>query len=62
MGLFSLFGRQRSLASLSDLDDNRLSDLGLDRYDLFEARRFESKQVGSFLAQRRNERAHFWLK
>ncbi len=62
MGLFSFFSGKNSLAALSDLDNSRLSDLGLSRRDLFEARHINRKVVGNFLTSRRAERAYFWLK
>ena len=62
MGLFSFFNAKSSLSNLSSLDNNRLSDLGLNRYDLFAARNLSSKNVGNLLSERRAERAHFWLR
>ncbi len=62
MGLFSFFNAKSSLSNLSALDNCRLSDLGLNRYDLFDARHLNAKKAGNFLSERRSERAHFWLK
>lgn len=61
MALFSAFSRRSSLRALSSLDDRRLSDLGLNRYDLAAARS-KGKEASLFLAERRNERAGFWLR
>jgi len=62
MNLFSIFNRNSSLNALSDLDDKRLSDLGLNRYDLHEAKRMSMENAGSLLASRRQERALQWLR
>ncbi len=62
MGIFLDISRKRSLNLLSALDNSRLSDLGLNRYDLFEARNVSSAKLGGFLSQRRSERAHYWLR
>ena len=61
MSLFSLFAHQTALRALAALDDRRLSDLGLNRYDLFDARH-KGRKAGSLLSQRRNERAQSWLR
>lgn len=60
MSIFSLFGRS-AVKALSELDDRRLSDLGLNRYDLFDARR-SGRGASSLLSDRRSERASFWLR
>lgn len=60
MALLSSFFRRTSLHTLFNLDDRRLSDLGLNRYDLFDAKR--SGQGAALLAERRDERAHNWLR
>jgi hypothetical protein len=60
MNLLSFFTRGASVKALSALDDRRLSDLGLNRYDLFEAR--GSRCAASLLEIRRSERAEFWLR
>jgi hypothetical protein len=62
MGIFSNIIRRRSISALSSLDNSRLSDLGLNRYDLFDAGRIAPKNVAGLLNQRRSERAHFWLR
>lgn len=62
MGIFSKFARRQSLSALSSLDNSRLSDLGLNRYDLLDAKRISSEKIGSLLDERRAERAHFWLR
>lgn len=62
MNLFSVFSRRSSYNALSDLDDRRLSDLGLNRYDLREALQMNTANAGIFLATRRNERAESWLR
>lgn len=61
MALFSFFSRGATLRALSALDDCQLSDLGLNRYDLADARR-KGEAVSTLLAERRNERAGFWLR
>lgn len=60
MALLSALIRRASWRNLSNLDDRRLSDLGLNRYDLFDANR--SNNGAALLAERRNERAHNWLR
>lgn len=55
----SLFGN-KALSDLSNLDDRRLADLGLCRYDLFDAGR--SRNASELLKSRRNERATYWLR
>ena len=62
MGLFSFFNNQRSIASLNNMDSHRLSDLGLNKFDLYDARHLSSKKAGCLLNARRSERAHFWLR
>ena len=62
MGLFSNITRRKSLNALSALDNSALSDLGLNRYDLFDAKRCAPNKIAGFLNQRRSERAHFWLR
>ena len=47
---------------LSDMDDRRLSDLGLNRYDLFDGRRLNGKARGALYSARRSERAQSWLR
>lgn len=60
MHLFNMFSRRNSLSALSRLDDRRLSDLGLNRYDLFDAG--NCRDAAILLADRRNERAFNWLR
>ncbi len=62
MGIFLNISRKRSLNALSGLDNSRLSDLGLNRYDLFDARNVSPAKLGGFLDQRRSERAYFWMR
>ncbi len=62
MGLFSRFTNRHLLNELSSFNDARLNDLGLNRYDLLDARHVKSKRLGDFLSKRRAERAHFWLR
>jgi len=62
MSLFSMFNRRSSLNALSDLDDKRLSDLGLNRYDLHDAKRLSAVNASFLLASRREERAEYWLR
>lgn len=61
MPLFSMFTRSSGLKALAELDDRMLSDLGLCRHDLAQAR---AKGRGSkmFLNGRRSERAGSWLR
>ncbi len=47
---------------MSELDAHRLSDLGLNRYDLFDARKLHGQGRGAHLDARRAERAGFWLR
>lgn len=47
---------------LSEMDDRRLSDLGLNRYDLFEGRNMSSSARGALFSARRSERAQDWLR
>lgn len=47
---------------LSEMDDRRLSDLGLNRYDLFEGRNLNSSARGALFSARRSERAQSWLR
>jgi hypothetical protein len=61
MSFFSFIGRNAGFNALSALDDRRLSDLGLARFDLADARR-KGKATGSFLTERRSERAGAWLR
>lgn len=56
MALFSALKRLSGLNSLSALDDHMLSDLGLCRHDIAEARS-KGKATTAFLDTRRNERA-----
>lgn len=60
MALFSALKRLSGLNSLSALDDHMLSDLGLCRHDIAEARS-KGKATTAFLDTRRNERAGGWL-
>ncbi len=66
MNMFSAFSRLysdwASTKSLSKLDSCRLSDLGLTRYDLFDARNMRGTARGDFLTSRRDDRAQFWLR
>lgn len=59
MSIFTAFSRRASLRALFALDDRRLSDMGLTRFDLADARRMASTAL---LNERRNERAGFWLR
>lgn len=61
MSIFNAFFRRSSLSGLAKLDDCRLSDIGLNRYDLFEAAG-KGRHSVAFLNERRSERASFWLK
>ncbi|VAW19653.1 hypothetical protein MNBD_ALPHA12-1562 [hydrothermal vent metagenome] len=47
---------------MSELDACRLSDMGLNRYDLFEARKLHGAGRGAHLDARRAERAGSWLR
>ncbi len=66
MNVFAAFSRiytdWTSAKSLSELDACRLSDLGLTRYDLFDARFKRGTSRGDFLAARRDSRAETWLR
>lgn len=66
MGLF-FKGRsagvgRSTLRALLELDDRRLNDLGLTRFDLVEALRRGRFQAAEMLDARRNERAANWLR
>jgi len=60
MSMLSKFFARHGMNALNGLDDRRLSDLGLNRYDLHDARR--SRDAAALLASRRNERAAAWLR
>jgi len=62
MNLFSIFSRRSSISALSNLDDRRLSDLGLNRYDLFDAQHMNTINASALLTTRRDERADAWLR
>lgn len=47
---------------LMELDDCRLSDLGLNRYDLFAARKLRGAGRGEHFNACRSERAGLWLR
>lgn len=53
--------RRRTYASLLELEDSRLADLGITRTDLFEAMHSQSVRPGLKLAGRRAESARNWL-
>jgi uncharacterized protein YjiS (DUF1127 family) len=62
MSLFSVFSgksaRRSSLRNLLELDERRLTDLGLTRFDVFEAMRY-GIHAGDILTARRAERAGY---
>ncbi len=47
---------------LSEMDDRRLNDLGLNRYDLFDGRNLSASARGALYSARRSERAANWLR
>jgi len=47
---------------LLDLDECRLSDLGLTRHDLYAARKLRGAGRGAHFSARRRERAGSWLR
>jgi len=57
-----LYANWNAGKQLSELDDCRLGDLGLDRYDLFEARKLHGAGRGRYFDARRSERAGSWLR
>lgn len=59
MSLFSSLAARSALKSLAAMSDHQLSDIGLCRHDIVEAR--SASNAVDFLAARRNERATFWL-
>ncbi len=56
------FASRASARCLSQMDNARLSDLGLNRYDLFEARRMGLQRRSEFFSHRRDQRADAWLR
>ncbi len=60
--LSRIYSDWTSVRKLSELDSCRLSDLGLTRYDLFDARNMRGTSRGDFLAARRDDRAETWLR
>lgn len=48
--------------ALNNMDSEMLSDIGLDRYDVLESRKFRGVRRASFLAERRQSRATNWLR
>lgn len=59
MSIFSAFSRQSGLDELAALDEARLNDIGLTRFDVAVARR-KGKNAISYLAELRSERAAAW--
>lgn len=57
-----MYSSWASAQHLSSMDSRRLSDLGLDRYDVYAARNMGSAARGKFFDARRNERAANWLR
>lgn len=55
MRFLSRFIARRQLGGLYRLDDRSLNDLGLNRYDLYEAR--HCRDAAGLLSRRRRERA-----
>lgn len=66
MNVFAAFARiytdWTSAKSLSEMDAGRLSDVGLTRYDLFDARNLRGTSRGEFLAARRGDRSETCLR
>ncbi len=60
MNFLTSFFRSNALERLDAMDDRRLIDLGLTRYDIARARGMGSR-ASAFLSARRNERAMSWL-
>jgi hypothetical protein len=54
--------RRSTLVSMLNMDQARLSDLGLSRHDIVEAMRHNGNVAGQILDARRNERAANWLR
>jgi len=59
MSFLSGFIARRRMGGLYRLDDRSLNDLGLNRYDLFDAR--HCRDAVGLLNSRRIERAGAWL-
>ncbi len=57
-----LYADRYAARQLSELDDFRLSDLGLSRYDLFEARKLHGAGQGKHFSACRSDRAGSWLR
>ena len=58
----SYFANKASERSLAQMDTCRLSDLGLNRYDLFDARFMDARSRSEFFSSQRELRAQTWLR
>lgn len=58
----TVFSSWNTGRQLGELDDRRLSDLGLNRYDLYAGRNLKSGARGALFSARRSERAKNWLR
>ncbi|MCB1517759.1 MAG: hypothetical protein KDJ19_09120 [Hyphomicrobiaceae bacterium] len=66
MSLFSslshLYSSWADSRALEKLDADRLNDLGLNAFDIYESRRLFGQNRAAFLDARRTERAFSWLR
>ncbi|MCB9993279.1 MAG: hypothetical protein H6873_06445 [Hyphomicrobiaceae bacterium] len=66
MSLFTslshLYASWADSRALEGLDADRLNDLGLNPFDIYESRNLRGDRRAAFLNQRRSERAGFWLR